>query len=160
MKNIQKKYPSTLTKLDLDALKVSFQKMAPYATTYLVKRNKIDIGTMTLLHKDSLLSTYAGGLDYDHTKDTHVYFYLFYYLPIQEMIRKNIPYLNFNHMAYLTKETRGAKLIPQYMFVKNVKRIPTKQFWFGIVDLRYRTKFRKEYAQDQKRHTQQKATAG
>lgn len=159
IKNVQKKYPRTLTRLELDSLKVSFEKMRPYATTYLVRRKKTDIGTMTLLHKDALLSTYASGLDYDHTKETGVYFYLFYYLPIQEMIRNNIPYLNFNHMAYRTKETRGAKLIPQYMFVKNVERNPAKRFWFGIVDRRYRIKFRKEYAQDQRRHIQQKATA-
>lgn len=159
MKNVQKKYPRTLTRLEPDSLKVCFEKMRPYATTYLVRRNRTDIGTVTLFNKDALLSTYASGLDYDHAKETGVYFYLFYYLPIQEMIRKNIAYLNFNHMAYRTKETRGATLISQYMLVKNVERNPAKQFWFGIVDRRYRVKFRKEYAQEQKRRTQQKATA-
>jgi hypothetical protein len=107
---------------------------------------------VTLFRKDDILAFYAMGLEYSRVKETGTYFNLLYYLPIEEMIRRQIPCLNFNHMAYRVKEARGATLVPQYMFIKSLKRASAKRLWFGVVDRRYRSKFRKEYARDKSRH--------
>ncbi len=143
--NIEKKYPSTLTKQSLRKLKMAFRWMTAYRTTYLVRAKKVPLGTITFFIKDDLISTYAAGLDYRYVRASGTYFYLFYYLPVQEMINRRAPYLNFNHMAYRVKESRGAKLVPQFMFVKSLKPNRVKPYWFKIVDRRYRSKFNTQY---------------
>jgi hypothetical protein len=91
-------------------------------------------------------------LDFAKTRTSRTYFNLLYYHSIREMIARRAPHINFNQMAYKVKESRGCRLVPQYMFVKVLHGRRWMRLWLRLLDLRYRQKFAREYNRNLTKH--------
>jgi hypothetical protein len=126
--------------------------MRPYLKHYVVSTGEGPIACLSLFEKDRLINTYALGLDFAKTRKSRTYFNLLYYHSIREMIVRRVPYINFNQTAYKVKESRGCRLVPQYMYVKALRGRRWMRLWLRLLDLQYRRKFAQEYGRDLAKH--------
>jgi predicted N-acyltransferase len=150
--NIDRRYPSIRWNFTKSFLSACFDHMHPYLKSYVVPTGDGPIGCLSLLEKDRLINTDALGLDFAKIRTSRTYFNLLYYHSIREMIARRAPYINFNQTAYKVKESRGCRLVPQYMYVKALKGRWWMRLWLQLLDLRYRRKFAREYGRNLTKH--------
>ena len=143
--NIEMKYPTPDARSEEKQMQSAYELLAKYLTCYVVKKDGLSIGTISLLEKDGIIATYGLGLDYERIKKNRTYFYLLYYHTIMEMIKRNITNINFNAMAYKIKERRGCKLISQYMLIKPRKGKRLMFIWKYFLNYQYKIKFKQNY---------------
>ena len=143
--NIQEKHEMQSPAYTLEKMKLVFENMKEYLSCFIVRTKNDIIGTVSLLEKDGVLITYALGLDYEETKKSSTYFYLFYYNSIMEMINRRIGSIDFDMNAYIAKERRGCRLVPQYILIKPLKRKLFFMFWKHLLNHQYRKKFHENY---------------
>jgi hypothetical protein len=150
--NIDRRYPSIQRDFSKWSLETCFHHMRPYRKHYAVSTGDAPIGCLTHFEKDRLINTYAMGLDFEKVHSSRAYFNLLYYHTIREMIVRKAPYVNFNQMAYTVKESRGCRLVPQYMYIKVWKNRAWMTLWLRLLNHRYRRKFAQEYARNKASH--------
>jgi predicted N-acyltransferase len=150
--NIDRRYPSTRWNYTKSFLSACFDHMQTYLKNYVVSTGDGPIGCLSLFEKDRLINTYALGLDFAKIHASRTYFNLLYYHSIREMIARQAPYINFNQMAYKVKESRGCRLVPQYMYVKVLRGRWWMSLWLRLLNFQYRRKFTTEYGRNLTKH--------